>query len=408
MRRDCEIVMAKFNYEGYDKKSVLQVGTLEAKNYSAAYEALQFQGLTVVKLSSEKAGFFKILSEYFLKFKIGERWRAIFFRELSVMLGVMNLHEALQTILKSERNLPAGKILEEISAAVEIGETFTSALRQREIIFGNDVIQSIEIGETSGSLQTITAQLADRLERNYTTRRKVSGAMYYPVVVLIVATIAAIIMANMTLPVFEDFYREQGGELPTITIILFGCGKFLTEHFFVVIFFIAAGIFLFATIYHSVAQVRYIIGKIQWQIKIFREIELRNFFGRIHFLLESGITLNDAMKFCMESSGNLYIKNFLREIKSDIEVGETFSKSIKSRIKKLSPLYLGLIVSGEASGELSEMLSRCEKMADFEIDEILRELPARVEVYGTLFAGIIVGALVFSIVLPILNMTSLF
>ena len=335
MRRDCEIVMAKFNYEGYDKKSVLQVGTLEAKNYSAAYEALQFQGLTVVKLSSEKAGFFKILSEYFLKFKIGERWRAIFFRELSVMLGVMNLHEALQTILKSERNLPAGKILEEISAAVEIGETFTSALRQREIIFGNDVIQSIEIGETSGSLQTITAQLADRLERNYTTRRKVSGAMYYPVVVLIVATIAAIIMANMTLPVFEDFYREQGGELPTITIILFGCGKFLTEHFFVVIFFIAAGIFLFATIYHSVAQVRYIIGKIQWQIKIFREIELRNFFGRIHFLLESGITLNDAMKFCMESSGNLYIKNFLREIKSDIEVGETFSKSIKSRIKKI-------------------------------------------------------------------------
>ena len=98
----------------------------------------------------------------------------------------------------------------------------------------------------------------------------------------------------------------------------------------------------------------------------------------------------------------------MREIKSDIEVGETFSKSIKSRIKKLSPLYLGLIVSGEASGELSEMLSRCEKMADFEIDEILRELPARVEVYGTLFAGIIVGALVFSIVLPILNMTSLF
>lgn len=408
MRRDCEIIMAKFDYEGYDRESILQVGTLDAKNYSAAYSALQVQGITVVKLSRQEQGIIKILSEYFYKFRIGEKWRAVFFRELSVMLGVMNLNDALRTILKSEENLFAGKVLQEISAAVEIGETFSSALKQKEIIFGSDIIQSIEIGETSGNLQTITSQVADRLERNYSTQRKVSGAMYYPVVVLIAAIIAAIVMANMTLPVFEDFYREQGGELPLMTTILFGVVNFLTQNLFFVIIFFVVGIFLLILIYRKVELIRYFVGKILWQIKIFREIELRNFFGRIYFLLESGITLNNAVELCIQSSENLYMKSFLREIKIELELGESFSEILRQKIKKLSPLYLGLLSSGETSGELSEMLNRCEKMADFEIDETLRELPAKAEVYGTLFAGIIVGALVFSIVLPILNMTTLF
>ncbi len=68
---------------------------------------------------------------------------------------------------------------------------------------------------------------------------------------------------------------------------------------------------------------------------------------------------------------------------------------------------MGLIVTGESSGNIVEMLRQCESMADFEIEEILRALPAKAEVYGTLTAGVIVGALVFSIILPILNMTDL-
>lgn len=400
--------MEKFNYEGYDKNSVRQVGELEAENYAEAYQALNFQGVTVIKLSPNKPSLVNLLQEYFLKWRLGEKWRSIFFREVSVMLSVMNLHDALETLLRTETNAHSKKLLREISASVEVGENLTAALKRREIIFGSDVIQAVEVGEVGGNLQAVTAQLADRLERNYITRRKVGGAMYYPVVVLTAALIAAVVMANVTLPVFEDFYKEQGGELPLITTILFTGGKFFAEHFFLAMILFAAVIFLPVAIYHKVEEVRFFIGKAKWQLKIFRETELRNLFGRLNFLLESGITLNEALKLCVQSSGNLYVKKFLSDIQISIESGEKFSAIIGKHIKNLSPLYLGLIVTGEESGELSEMLSRCETMADFEIEEILRELPAKAEVYGTLIAGIIVGALVFAIVLPILNMTTLF
>ena len=188
--------MAKFRYEGYDKNSVAKFGTLDAENLSDAYAALQFQGVTVVNLEVEKSSTLKFLSESFLRFQLGEKWKAVFFRELSVMLGVMNVHDAILSLKKSSTDTSAQKIFSELFQAVEHGETFSAALKRQEIFFGSDIIQSIEIAETSGKLQEVTAQIADRLEQNYSTERKVRGAMYYPAVVLIAAVIAALIMVK--------------------------------------------------------------------------------------------------------------------------------------------------------------------------------------------------------------------
>ena len=400
--------MAKFKYEGYDKNSVAKFGTLDAENLSDAYAALQFQGVTVVNLEVVKSDSAKFLSEYFLRLQLGKKWKSVFFRELSVMLGVMNVHDALLSLKKSSTETAAQKIFSELFNSIENGETLTAALRRREIIFGNDTIQSIEIAEASGNLQEVTAKIAARLEQNYATESKVRGAMYYPVVVLIVAVIAALIMIKYTLPVFESFYSDQGGELPLITLVLLRGGNFLTDNFILILLFLVAAIFFAVIIYREVEEVKFFFDRLKWQIKIFREIELRNLFGRLNFLLESGVTLNDAVKMCSQSSGNLFVKNFLDEVKTAVERGENFGSALKKFVKNLSALYLGLIVTGEESGELTEMLRQCESMANFEIEEMLRGLPAKAEVYGTLAAGIIVGALVFSIVLPILSMADLF
>ena len=398
----------KFKYEGYDKNSIMQVGTLDAENLSDAYAALQFQGVTVVNLSAEKISLEKFFSDMWKKIKLGGRWKSIFFRELGVMLGVMNLHDALQTLAESSSEKFAEELLQEMAAAVERGENFSSTLRQYEVIFGGETIQAVEVGEVGGKLQEVTTQIADRLERSYATQRKVTSAMYYPAVVLVAAIIAAVVMVNVTLPVFEDFYQTQGGELPLITQLLLFGGKFFAENFFVIFLLALAAIFFMVIIYHEVDAIKFFVGGVKWRIKIFREIELRNFFGRLSFLVESGITLNEAIKLCALSSDNLYVKKFLDEMQSSIERGEKFGLTLKKILQDFSTLYLGLIMTGEESGELSEMLKQCESMADFEVEETLRSLPAKAEVYGTLLAGLIVGALVFAVVLPILNMTNLF
>ena len=395
--------MTKYKYEGYDKNSVAKFGTLEAENLSDAYAALQFEGVTVVNLKADKTDVMNLFAGIFLRLQLGEKWKAVFFRELSVMLGVMNIHDAILSLQKSSTGTSDRVIFEELSQAIEHGETFAASLKRQEIFFGKEVIQSVEIAETSGKLQEVAEQIAKRLEQSYATERKVRGVLFYPATVLIAAIVAALIMVNYTLPVFESFYNEQGRELPLITSILLRGGNFLIGNLFWFAIFLVAVIFFAVIIYREVEEVKLFFDKLKWQTKIFREIELRNLFGRLRFLLESGITLNDAVKMCSQSSGNLYVKNFLEEVSRTVERGENFGVALKKFAKNFSALYLGLIVTGEESGELSEMLRQCEKMSNFEVEETLSTLPAKAEVYGTLAAGIIVATLVFSALLPILE-----
>ena len=397
--------MKKFKYKGYNAQAVEQVGTLEAENYSEAYAALSYQGVTVIKLEQAQASFAKTLENFWLKMKLGGQWRSVFFRELGVMLGVMTLHDSLKTLAGAAKNHPSEKILNDLVAAVGEGQSFFAALGRYEIIFGGDAIQSIEIGEKSGNLQDVTARLASQLERNYSTEKKIRGAMYYPLFVLLAAFVAAAILINVTLPVFENFFAQQGGELPLVTLILLHGGRFLSEHWLLIVFAVVAGVIFFATIYERNAALRFLLDELKLKFKLLREIELRNFFGRLSFLLESGVTLDEAIKLCAAASKNLFVQKKLTEIKFSVERGGSLGSLIAKG--NFPPLYVGLIVTGEAGGELVNMLRQCESMADFEVEEILRGLPAKAEIFGTLLAGLIVATLVFAVILPILDTTNL-
>ena len=142
--------MKKFKYKGYDSSSVEQVGTLEAENYAEAYAALNYQGVKVVKLEQTQQSLLKSLENFYLRLKLGGQWRSVFFRELSVMLGVMTLHDSLKTLAGVAKNHPSEKILNDLVAAVGDGQNFSSALERYEEIFGGDAIQSVEIGGGNG------------------------------------------------------------------------------------------------------------------------------------------------------------------------------------------------------------------------------------------------------------------
>ena len=395
----------KFRYKGYDAQSVELSGTLEAEDYSEAYAALNYQGVTVVELAPTKPNLAQAAKIFLLKLNLGGQWRAVFFRELSVMLGVMTLHDSLRTLARAALNHPSEKILSELVAAVGEGQSFGEALERWEIIFGGDTIQSVSIGEASGNLQDVTARLAAQLERNYSTEKKIRGAMYYPLFVLLAAIVAAIVLVNVTLPVFENFFAQQGGELPLVTLILLRGGKFLAEHWALIVVAAAIAGVGVATVINRVEAVKFFLDGLKLSNKLLREVELRNFFGRLSFLLESGVTLDEALKLCAAATKNLRVRKTLGDIKFSVERGASLGALVGK--ENFPPLYVGLIVTGESGGELVNMLRQCESMADFEVEEILRTLPAKAEIFGTVLAGLIVATLVFAVMLPILDVTTL-
>ena len=399
--------MKTFKYKGYDANLTPRFGTLEAEDMPTAYAALLFQGINVVSLKQQRLGLTQWIFGLITRWRIGGRWTSVFFRELGVMLGSMTLHRALEMLADSSSGNAAEKILRDMAKSVGGGKTLPQALRRHEIIFSDDVIQTIEIADRSGRTQEVAKELSRRLERNYLAQNKVRGALYYPVFVLLAALVAAIVMFNVTLPVFDAFYKNHGAQLPKLTAILFSGGKFLAEHWILILGIFFAAIILIVTIYREVDEVKFFVDKQKLNVRILREITLRNLFGRLSFLIENGITMDEALRLSMLSDENLYLKEMLRGAKISITKGVTLDKILRQVIKKISPLYVGLLSTGEATGEVVEMLRQCEAIADAEIDEILRDLPTKAELYGTILAGLIVAALVFSIMLPILNMSTL-
>ena len=159
------------------------------------------------------------------------------------------------------------------------------------------------------------------------------------------------------------------------------------------------------TVINRVEAVKFFLDELKLSNKLLREVELRNFFGRLSFLLESGVTLDEALKLCAAATKNLRVRKTLGDIKFSVERGASLGALVGK--ENFPPLYVGLIVTGEAGGELVNMLRQCESMADFEVEEILRTLPAKAEIFGTVLAGLIVATLVFAVMLPILDVTTL-
>ena len=391
----------KFAYTAFNHNNIFQEGELNAENERDAYITLQHQGLITVELKEIEKNFSKQISEYLEKFKVGDKWTALFFRQLSMTLDVMNLNDALNLFLLSAKNKTQQKILQSIINDIKRGKSLADSMQNHSQIFSHNVIQMINIAQKSGRMQEISERLADRLEKNYKSRKKLQSALYYPAVVFIVSLFAAAVLINVMLPTFASFFESQGSSLPELTLFFMKSAIFVSENFlsiFSSIIFLFVG-FIFA--YKKILPVRIFFDKLFLKIPFIGKLicyrEWMNAFGSLSFLIESGIQIDDAVGMIAAATSNKYLRSIWLDIKYNVAHGDNLQSEI------FPTEYQGLIATGEASGTLSDMLRRCEKMSEFELEEFSNQIPVKAEIFGTLFVGLIVAGIVFSVVLPILS-----
>ena len=392
----------RFSYKAYDAEKVFQSGELEAESLNAAHVVLQHLGLVAVDIRPVKKTFSATVAERLEKWRVGDKWASIFFRQLSTMLSVMNLKDALELMASTNQDRTQTKILQALLHDVSLGKTLDQALSRFGAIFSGTAIQLTAIGNESGRLQEIAAKLADQLEQNYKSSKKIRSAMYYPAFVMAAAVIAIGILISTVLPTFAGFFEGQGESLPALTRGLLSVGVFLSEKFPLITIILLAIVIGLWYIYERSTAVRLLCDRLILQVpfigRLVRQTHWMNFFGSLSFLLESGLRLDRAVSMAATASNNSYLRAELNELKRKVESGGRFQ----------SPLFpaecQGLITSGETSGTLPSMLERCEKLCAFEVEELSNQLPVKAEIAGTLTAGVIVALIVFSVMLPVLSM----
>lgn len=362
---------------------------------------LQTQGLIAVEIKEVEKSLIDKFAERLEKFKVGEKWTALFFRQLSATLDVMNLKDALELFLFSTKDKTQKQIIKSMLTDIELGQTLAEAMEKHRLIFSDNVIQMFVIAQRSGRMQEMAEKLAEQLEKSYKARQKLRSALYYPTFVFVISMISITILVNIVLPTFASFFKSQGTSLPLLTQIFLSVGLFLSDNMLLIILSTVLLISACIWTYEKSPSIqlfsdRYLL-KIPFVGKLISQREWMNSFASLSFLLESGVQIDEALHMVARATSNSYLQSIWLSIKYEVERGG----KIKSDVFPME--YQGLITTGEASGTLPEMLRRCEKLSEFEVEELSSQIPVKAEIFGTLFVGIIVALIVFSVILPVLS-----
>ena len=379
----------------------MNTGELSAKNEREAYLVLQNQGLVAVEIKEIKKSIIGRIAEKIEYFNIDDKWTALFFRRLSTTLDIMTLNDALSLFAQSTKEKTQQKIIHSMINDIKRGRTLAEAMESYSSIFSKNIVQMIVIAQHSGRMQEITGKLAEQLEKNYKAKKKIRSALYYPTFVLIVAMIAISILISIVLPTFTNFFASQEMDLPILTKIFLTIGLFFANNLSMILFLITIVILMCLWIYKNSPEVQLLYDKSLLKLPFFGKLiaqrEWMNSFGSLSFLLESGVQIDQAIEMIANATSNKHLKNLWLEIKYKVERGEHLQST------EIPTEYQGLITTGEASGTLPEMLKRCEMLSEFEVDEMSNQIPVKVEVFSTLFIGIIVALIAFSVILPVLS-----
>jgi len=334
-----------------------------------------------------------------------------FTKNLAVMLRAgLTLYESLD-VLKDQVKGKFKTILVEVLAEVNMGHQFSSALLKYPKAFPEIYVNMVEIGEKSGRLEQNLEHIGNQLQKNSDLKKKVFGAMIYPVVILIGGIGLGLGIIIFIMPKITNLFKSFDVELPLSTRIMIGISDFFQDY---TIWAWAILIFGIVFIYWFLKR-KFIRPVTHWIIlnfplfgKISQHMNLAMFCRTLGTLLKSGVTIDEGIKICTKTTSNYRYKKFLIHVHERIKAGGDLTSILKQN-KKLFPMIdVQIIQVGERSGTLSDSLEYCSSIHEKEVDSITKNLSTVLEPVLLIIIGVLVAFLALSIITPIYSITGEF
>ncbi|MDD5676350.1 MAG: type II secretion system F family protein [Chitinivibrionales bacterium] len=326
-----------------------------------------------------------------------------FTRQLSAMAAAgLPLVQCLDTLSGQTENKVLGKTVQQISIDIQGGNTLADALTKHPKIFNTLFSNMVAAGEASGNLDGVLTRLAGYLEKADSLRRKIKGAMTYPIVVGCVALGATIIMLTFIVPTFAQMFKDFGGNLPAPTKIILGLSNFVRAYL-VHMAIAGVGIGFVISRYYKTPKGRYRIDDIKLHLPIFGDLERKSSISRfaqtLSTLLSSGITILDAIAITAKTAGNAVLERGLLRTSEKITGGQTIAEPLKET-GVFPPMVIQMIAVGEKTGGLAEMLGKISEFYQEEVDAAVDALTSIIEPIMLVVIGIIVGGILVAMYLP--------
>jgi type IV pilus assembly protein PilC len=415
--------MPTFQYKAHDRKSNKEVkDTIEAANQGEAIAVIKKQGLLPIEVreakgksgsmfsggggtakTAKKGGGASILS---LGAKVKPAQVTEFTRQLSTLTDAgLPIVQALQILSDMQRPGPFKNALGQVTEEVQSGTMLSEALARHPKIWDKLYTNLVKAGETAGALETILRRLAEFREKAQRLKKKVIGALIYPIAVLTIAIAILTFIMVVIVPKFEEIFTEMGIDLPAMTQFLIDFSRFVGSFWWVIVLGIIAivvGTAIFRRTEKGGAIVDRVLLRVPVLGNVVRKSSVARFTRTLGTLVTSGVGFLDALDITKSATPNIVVRNAIQEVRDSVKEGESINEPL-SRCSVFNDIVVNMIKVGEETGELDKMLVKIADNYDEEVDEAVAAMMSLMEPILIVFMGGAVGFIVIALFLPLIE-----
>lgn len=404
--------MASFSYRGRDKTGQVVTGEREANSREQLAGLIMEEGIIPIEITEAKAaaGLSLDLGKIELfKQKVTLDELIIFCRQMtSLMKAGIPMIQALRGLANSSRNITLQEALTDVISQLEGGVTLASSMQTREDIFDDLFMSMIHVGENTGQLDTAFMQLAEYLEMERETKKRITQATRYPTMVLAAISIAIVIINVFVIPAFAGFFAKFDAELPWQTQVLMATSDFFVNNGWLLSIGTALAVF---GVYKYVNTEK---GAYQWdhfKLKapiigpVFERISLGRFSRTFAMTYRTGVPILQALAVVARATNNLYIAEFVNGMRTQIERGETLTRTA-AQTGMFTPLVLQMFSVGEETGALDSLMDQVADFYEQEVDYDLKKFSEAIEPILILIMGALVLVLALGVFLPMWDLST--
>lgn len=408
--------MPVYAYKGLNGSGKEVRGLQDAENPRALRSALRKQGVRIIeqhedsgegKKAATKFGSTEInFSKYFERVSVAEL--ALTTRQLATLLkSGIPLIETLAAIVDQVESEKLKTIFGQIKTEVNEGSSLADAMGKHKKVFDTLYVSMVRAGEASGALDQVLLRLADFTEAQARLRSKVMSAMLYPIIMVGVGGVIMIVLFVVVIPRITKIFDQIKAELPPQTKLLIFMADVIKGYWFVLIPLIGLSIWGFFK-WKASKRGRPLWDRFTLVAPIFgpvvRLVAIARFARTLATLLRSGVPVLQALEITRGVLNNLRLSDVVAEARDAIREGESIAAPLK-KSNEFPPIVVHMISTGEKSGQLEQMLEHVADNYDFQVDQRVEKLTTLIEPIMIVGMGVSVAFIVFSILMPILQMS---
>lgn len=404
--------MPVYRYKAVTAAAQPQEGDLEGANQAAVLERLQGMGLIVIRIeeAATPAGDAKARSGLFSSAQLSQNDVAVFTQEMATLLKAgLPLDRCLEILIGLSANEAVRQLMVQLREEVRGGAALSVAMEAHPAVFNRFYLNMIRAGEAGGALDAVLQRLSEFMERSKELKDTVQSALIYPAILVCVALLSVAILLVWVVPQFSQMFEESGKALPLATQWVIAAGDAVRNYWWAMI--------LGAVVFYSwfVRQLREPASRYRWDKRFLRlplagdliaKLEVARFCRTLGTLLGNGVALLTALAIVKETLSNTVMAEGLGVVATHLKEGKGLGKPLMDT--GLFPkLAVHLVLVGEETGRLQEMLLRVADIYDREVHSTVKRMLALMEPVLILGLGLVIGGIIMSILVAILSVNDL-